>query len=51
MEVDTRRKMEVEMEVDTRRKASVTLSAKMSAEFTQISDNCPQIFVNLKVGN
>ena len=37
-------KWEVEMEVDTRRKASVTLSAKISAaistEFTQISDNC-----------
>ena len=46
-------------EVDTRRKASVTLSAKISAaisakcsdEFTQISDNVPQISVNFKLGD
>ena len=48
-------KWEVEMEVDTRRKASVTLSDKnsaaISAKFTQLSNNFPQISVNFKLGD
>ena len=52
-------KWKVEMEVDTRRKASVTLStkisaaisAKLSAESMQISDNFPQMSVNFKLGD